>query len=110
MGVHGDPSGPLDYKILLIVFKCVRGLCSKNLTIRYKQYNCRPEDELLLITTTAKTKYGKRTFDYVGPRLWNAIHVDVRKIEKVEVFKKRVKTILFTNTVGFKNRAFRYGL
>ena len=42
-----------------------------------------------------KTKYGRRTFDYVGPRLWSALPVDVRIEENVDEFKKKVKTILF---------------
>lgn len=98
------------FKILLIVFKCVRGICSKNLQekIQYKQYNCRPGDFLQLATKNAKTKYGKRTFEYVGPRLWNALPLEVRTIEKIEAFKRQVKTILFTDTTGFKRKAYRY--
>ena len=98
----------VTFKIILIVFKCVRGICSKNLTIKYKQHNCRPNDDYLLETTYAKTNYGKRTFDYVGPRLWNALPKEVREIANIEVFKKQVKTILFTNADGFKRKAFCY--
>ena len=73
-----------------------------------KQYNCRPTDFLLLETKMVKTKYGQRTFDYAGPRLWNALPVEVRTIDSIELFKKRLKTILFTDTEGLRRRAFPY--
>ena len=61
----------------------------------YKGHNCRPDDFLLLETKKVKTKYGKRTFDYAAPRLWNALPPEVRKEEDLQVFKKLVKTLLF---------------
>ena len=55
-----------------------------------------------------KTNYGRRTFDYVGPRLWNALPLDIRTEEKVDIFKKKVKTILFNGTEELKARAWKY--
>jgi hypothetical protein len=83
------------FKILLLVYKCVTGTCSENLNIKYKTHNCRPQEYLMLEVKQAKTKYGRRTFDFVGPRLWNALPLEVRCEEDVETFKKKVKTILF---------------
>ena len=96
------------FKIILLVHKCVRGKCSKNLNIEYKSHNCQPNDYLLLKTGSCKTKNGKRTFDYSAPRLWNALPLHVRTEEKLESFKKMIKTILFEDTEGFKRRAFLY--
>ena len=96
------------FKILLLVHKCVRGICSKNLKIEYKSYNCRPNDYLRLKTQSFNTKYGKRSFDFAGPRLWNALPLHIRTEEKLENFKRMVKTILFKDTEGFKRRAFLY--
>ena len=96
------------YKIIIIVYKCIRGIGSNNFEIKYKNYNCRPNDYLLLETNDAKTKYGTRTFDYAGPRLWNALPVKVRMDENIITFKKNVKTILFRDAKGFKNKAFKY--
>ena len=98
------------FKILLLVYKCINGKCSKNLRITYNYgyHNCRPIDCLLLATKKVNTKYGKRTFDYVSPRLWNALPLHVRVEEKIETFKRQVKTILFNDTVDFKRRAFKY--
>ena len=74
----------ITFKILLLVHKVVRGRCSENLTVTYKSFNGRPGDMLLLETPTFKTKFGKRTFAYNGPRLWNALPVGIRTEEDRE--------------------------
>ena len=96
------------FKVILIVYKAIYGMCSENLVVRYKQYNCRSNDFLLLETKVVKTKYGKRTFDYAGPRLWNDLPLDVRTIDSIDTFKKKLKTILFKDTEGLKRQAFPY--
>jgi hypothetical protein len=96
------------FKLLLLVHKIVRGKCSKNLKITYKGHNCRPDDFLQLESRNAKTKYGKRSFDYAAPRLWNALTKEMRMEEDVDQFKKQVKTLLFVDTNGFLKKAFPY--
>ena len=98
------------FKILLLVYKCVTGKCSENLVskITFKRYNCRPMDYLLLETRKVSTKYGRRTFEYAGPRLWNALPLHIRTEEVIERYKKQVKTLLFQDTEGFKRTAFQY--
>ena len=96
------------FKILLLTYKRIKGLCSQNLRIEYKAYNCRPQDYLLLETKAAKTKYGKRTFDYAAPRLWNALPLELRKEENIDKFKGQIKTILFDGTEELKRRASIY--
>ena len=96
------------FKILLLVYKCVLGKCSNNLKIKYKSHNCRPNDYLLLETKRVNTKYGRRTFDYAGPKLWNALPLHVRVEENINSFKRQVKTIPFNDTHDFKCRAFKY--
>ena len=96
------------FKMILIVFKAVRGLCSENLKISYKQYNCRPNDFLMLETRSVRTVYGTRTFEYAGPRLWNALPLEMRTLESIDTFKKQLKTLLFKDVDGVKQRAFKY--
>ena len=62
------------FKILLLVYQCVNGLCSENLKIKYKTHNCRPEEYLMLEVKHVKTKYGRRTFDYVDPVCGTRFH------------------------------------
>ena len=99
------------FKILLLVYKCINGMCSANLSqkLKYKKFNCRPDDYLQLETIRVSTKYGRRTFAYAGPRFWNALPLEIRSEEKIESFKRQIKTLLFTDTEGLKRKAFRYG-
>ena len=96
------------FKVLLLVFKIVRGMCTENLTLTYKSFNGRPSDFLLLDTPNVNTKYGKRLFEYNGSRLWNALSFDVRNDENIESFKKKIKTLLFDGCTDLKKRAFKY--
>ena len=84
----------------------IRGMC--NMTLTYKNFNGRPNDYLMLETPTFKTKYGKRTLEYNGSRLWNALPVNIRVVEDIEVYKKLVKTLLFTNYNNLIREAFKY--
>ena len=81
----------------------------KELEVSYKHYNYRPNDFLLLETRSVKkTKYSRRTFGYAGPRLWNALPLKLRTVESIETFKKQLKTLLFKDTAGLKQKAFKY--
>ena len=53
--------------LLLLVYKCVTGTILENLNIKYKKPNCRSHEYLMLEVKQVNTKYGQRTFDYVGP-------------------------------------------
>ena len=98
----------ITYKVLLLVYKILNGLCPQNFELQYKGFNGRPDDYLLLQTPTFKTMYGKRVFAYHGSRLWNALPVNIRAEDNFETFKKSVKTILFEGNEELKKRAFKY--
>ena len=98
----------ITFKILLIVYKVVRGICSDNLNLVYKSFNGRRSDFLTLETPNFNTKYGKRLFEYNGSRLWNALTVELRMEEDIEKFKKQLKTVLFSGHDELKKKAFRY--
>ena len=97
------------FKLLLFVHKSSWGCCSNNISdlVTYKNY-CRSEDHLLLSTKVARTKHGKRAFSFIGPRLWNLLPLDIRTEENTECFKKRLKTLLFTETNEILNKALCY--
>ena len=99
----------VTFKVLLIVYKVIYGLCLQEFELRYKGFNGRPDDFLLLQTPTFNTAYGKRVFAYHGSRLWNALPTNVRAEGNIEQFKRSVKTILFEGNEELKRRAFRYG-
>ena len=88
------------FKVLLLVFKCLNGLCSNNLEtlLRKLPNQCRSQNLSLLETRWVNTKYGKRTFSYAGPKLWNMLPANVQSLKDVEKFKKDIKTILFKDS------------
>ena len=64
------------FKILLPFYNCMNGQCYENLVVKYKLHNCWPEDYLKLDVKYVKINWGRRTFDYVGPSLWNTLPLD----------------------------------
>ena len=94
------------FKILLLVYKMVRGLFEMNLT--YKSFNGRQVEYLMLETPNFQTKHGKRIFEYNCSRMWNALPVHVRSEEDIVKFKTAVKTLLFANHHQFKRKVYKY--
>ena len=76
--------------------------------LKFKKYNCRPDDYLKLETRKVSSKFGRRTFEYAGPRLWNSLPLNLRTEEKIVRFKGQLKTLLFTDTERLKRTAFQY--
>ena len=96
------------FKVSLIVFKVIKGYCPEDFNLRYKRFNRRAEDYLLLETPTFRTVYGKRLFVYNGSRLWNALPVHVRAEEDIVKYKTMIKTILFDGHLELKKKAYKY--
>ena len=78
------------FKILLIVHKCIWCRCSKNIIelLNYKQFTRSSSDHLLLHCPNVSTKYGKKSFSFTAPRLWNALPLNIRHEESTNMFKK----------------------
>ena len=76
--------------------------------VTYKRFNGRPDDLFLLETPIFKTRYGKRLFAYNGPRLWNALPVEMRTEEDTVKYKKTLKTLLYDGHDSLKRQAFKY--
>ena len=50
----------------------------------------------LLVTPKSNLKfYGDRSFQVAAPRLWNSLIDDIRSIQNLDVFKNKIKTLLF---------------
>ena len=51
---------------------------------------------MLLTVPKAKTKlYGDRSFAARAPRLWNAQPVDIKNSQSLNIFKSKVRRLLF---------------
>ena len=94
------------FKILLLVYKSIKGNSPKSIKFEFKQKNCRSEDFLKLKICFRNTTHERRTFAYNAPRLWNALPLQIRTEESLDSFKKAVKTLLFQHTDRFKAKAY----
>ena len=99
---------PVSYRIvfkhLLFVYKSLNGLCPQYLTNllehRKSARSLRSNVQDLLIQPTCKTKtYGDRAFSVCAPKLWNTIPLETRQSSTVLLFKKKLKTFLFTRFI-----------
>ena len=56
----------------------------------------RSSSKNLLVTPKSNLKfYGDRSFQVAAPRLWNSLTDDIRSIQNLDVFKNKIKTLLF---------------
>ena len=92
----------IDYKILLLTFKCIYGLAPTYLSdlISIKSnslYNLRSTGKLLLDHPKGKmlTTLGARSFSAAAPKLWNGLPMELRQATSLDSFKSRLKTYLF---------------
>ena len=99
----------IDFKYLLLVFKCVHGLgppyLSDLLSWHSPNRSLRSKNNYLLKEKSAKQSriggnkpkklYADRAFENLAPRLWNSLPLDIRSTENLSTFKTRLKTYLF---------------
>ena len=93
----------IDFKILLLVFKCLNGLGPSYLSGLFLPYwpswTLRSSRTGLLSVPSVRTKTsGEASFYHYSPRLWNSLPEGFRATEAVDAFKCRLKTHLFNLT------------
>ncbi len=91
----------IQFKILLLVFKCLNGLApaylSEKLTLKPNSKLRNSNQKLLIIPRTNLRNYGDRCFSVAGPNLWNSLPKQLRLEPNPDSFKKHLKTHLFKN-------------
>ena len=92
----------IDYKILLLTFKCIYGLAptyfSDLISIKSNSsYNLRSTGKLLLDHPKGKMlpTLGARLFSAAAPKLWNGLPEELCQATSLDSFKSRLKTYLF---------------
>ena len=92
----------IDYKILLLTFKCIYGLAltylSDLISIKWNSlYNLRSTGMLLLDHPKLRmlTTLGARSFSAAAPKFWNGLPVELREATSLNSFKSRLKTYPF---------------
>ena len=91
----------IRFKLLLLVYQCVQQtaptyLCELVHEKKKSKYGI-PSYELdhLHIPDSETKTYGDRAFCFNGPREWNKLSLEIRQSKSVEVFKTKLKTLLF---------------
>mgnify|MGYP001545720609 CR=1 FL=1 len=89
----------IEYKLLLIAFKCLHDQAPPYLVSRIQRYTpgraLRSSDQFLLCEPRAKLRtYGDCAFSVVAPRLWNCLPLDMRKCDCLDSFKSQLKTYM----------------
>ena len=90
----------IDFKILLLTYKCVNGLAPQYLCELVMPKKCyrhlRSEAlELLEFPKTRLRSYGDRSFSFAAATEWNKLPLEIRKLPTVNSFKSNLKTYLF---------------
>lgn len=91
----------IDFKILLLTFKCLNGLAPLYLTELLHAHiparALRSANILLLDVPRSRLKTrGDRAFSVAAPNLWNNLPVHIRTCPTLECFKSLLKTHLFS--------------
>ena len=92
----------VDYKICVLIFKCLNGLAPaylSNLVSIYKpSRNLRSSKALLLTPVPSNfVRLGDRAFSVYGPKIWKKIPSHIKSSVSLNVFKSKLKTYFFEN-------------
>ena len=90
----------LIFKIATLTFKLLNFGSPTYLSCLLKPYlparALRSHGQRLLATPHVKTSIGSRAFRVAAPSVWNALPLHVRSSPSIDVFKRELKTHLFT--------------
>jgi hypothetical protein len=94
----------VQYKVLLYVFKALKQeatLYLEELVNIYKPARLlRSESNTTLVTPIVRTKsYGERRFHKAAASLWKDLPNELRNVQSVNVFKKKLKTHFFQTSI-----------
>ena len=90
----------IQFKILLLAYKCLHGLAPQYLTelikLRCPPRTLRWSNRLVLEKPIINmVSYVQRAFSYAGPELWNTLPEHIKNSKSVNDFKKKLKTYSF---------------
>jgi len=89
----------IEYKILLLTFKCLHDIAPSYLSSLLQQYvpprPLRSSSCFLLREHPTVKKYGDRAFFNCAPALWNKLPRNIKQCKSVKTFKNRLKTHLY---------------
>ena len=107
-------SARIDFKVSLLVFKCLHHTAPDYLTELLKpkvvkRSGIRSNDNgiILEIPFTRRKTFADRSFSVYGPILWNSLPFDVRNCNSLPTFRKKLKILgdelLIVCSIKFRN-------
>ena len=83
----------IKFKVILLVYKCLNGIGPEYLSsmLNFANFN----HFIYLIEPRVSSHYGERSFQKVGPKLWNELPLNIKTCSSLESFKVALKTYLF---------------
>lgn len=88
----------ITFKIACLTYKTLATGQPTYLRILLNQYvpsrQLRSSSQYLLEQRPVKTEFGKRSFSYMSPYIWNSLPYDVKLSQSYDTFKRRLKTHL----------------
>ena len=93
------------FKTLVTVFKCLHEMAPQEL---FKLLTVRDHQLLTLKYVFMNTTFGRRSFSYAAPKLWNHLPLALRLSQSLENFKSQLKTFLFSSFYQYLNLVNMY--
>jgi len=96
----------IDYKIAVLVYRCLRGLSPAYLSVDLRSIKDLPSrqrlrswlSDPLAVPTSNLSTLRDRAFPNVAARFWNTLSLDVRPSCPLSTFKSRLKTEVFSRS------------
>ena len=93
------------FKVIVFVFKCLNEMAPVELSSLLIVDN---NESCTLKYRFLNSVYGRRSFRYAAPRLWNALPISIRKLNSLDNFKSKLKYHLFNNSQEYMCTVNRY--
>ena len=89
----------IDFKVLLLVYKSLNGLGPEymnDILVEYKPSRAlRSTDSGQIVEPRVQTKHGEAAFSRYAAQNWNKLPAELKSAPTVNIFKSRLKTLIF---------------
>ena len=102
------------YKLLLLTYYCSRGIAPVELMSLLAPHIMKQDSgssSIVLFDERffyPELSYGRRSFEYCAPRLWNSLPLEIRNADTVLKFKRLLKTHFFSSFNDFMQTFNRF--
>ena len=93
----------IDFKICVMCYKAINNMAPEYLCDTINRYvparslRSSSDTTMLVIPNYNYVRYGKRSFAYYGPSVWNTLPKQLRESSSLSLFKQQLKHCLFLN-------------